>query len=1822
MASQHKIKVRPPTYNGSYTTFEEWKYKFKAYMGVQHEVYPRFLEMAEQSGATYLTQQLIREAASTLEEAEEWVQLDNNLKYILVIITEAAAATICRQYQQECGLEIYRQICNRFSTPLGTRSIGYLTKLLKPTFDSNNFEESFCNWEYELQRYEHDNSTTLPDQVKIAVLMNETKGALQQHLHLNAGATPTYTAIRTTIMEYYRATTALARLQQQQNPSSSVSTNYNGGTAPMDIGAIGKGKYKGKGKGKHKGKGKGKGNNKGSFKGKGKGYNNNYYKGKSKGKIGQQQPAPQKGIFKGSPNKGKGQYPTGKGACYRCGGYGHIAKDCNVPVYNIQQNDNSYEQYTDQTQQWYDQPQHYDTQWWSNDQSHINASQHPHQPQQQITQLALPAPSTDGTPTLHIAMINTETVNTAGNTGTPEHSFLHNHIMIDSGAATHVCPPWFAPNTPLHVLQQDEGPNLRAANNDPIHVHGYKWVYMRNKDDQQLVIPFYVCDVSQAIMSVTRLNEQGYNIHFTDSTPDITHPTGFKATLTKTAGLYYLPVKTTLLPPNTRLDIRETTEGFAATISPVTLTPQGPVWVTHNNDIWMYNNQGFLVRLHRRQRKAVYMPDQHCPVPMDQLENYRRTIARKADGSTEDFEEQLHDLQQGQTKRPLLGPAWTGETWFKVKKDTKPPKPRPPPTATLTTSPGILPSTASSPTAPATRHTIKKPLDTVSTPKKDGQQPAYVPQSTSIPKPKEAPDTTGDYWIKEGHMWKRVHQQPRTDLYIPQQTHDGPDVTKLTPERTTFVTPTNGNRQYRIDDDWTTKTKATLNIPWTGSTNFEESTAYKDEYYTIEEEEQQQAIPAKGIRSPEQPTQQERAEHNLTHLPFRSWCPLCVQSKGKADAHKQQKQTSTTPVLQFDFCYFKTLGETKTTPILTGIDVETGMAMAVVTDNKSGDFTYHVQAIQAFLLECGRVQATLNSTVLQSDQEDHLIALLKATAAKMGGNITVRQSPAYSSQSQGSVERFHRTLMGQVRTLKAQLEHNYNIRITSQHPIMPWLVRHSVYLLNRYAVHADGNTSFFRRWNKKHQSPLCEFGETVQYQLPTHKDLPKLEPRFMPAIWLGKDTASGETLLGIANKVIRARTIRRQPHPEKYNKQLMDTINNNGLAKFATGGPALTQPPVFYKPLRREQTTAETQTLEAQPTTTRTTSTLPTASQPALPFSPMATSPTSYHTRPALPSPTSASKRSFNDEIAQGSEAKQQRTDTQTVGPARPETAVEPPSTKQRVARISAVTVATKKGTHITAQSCEDPTEAITEHILLEPIVNNTDGLDKQKTIEGMKKEIEQMKAQQVYTEVSYNTLTPEQQTNIIQSRWVLRDKGNTVRARIVAKGYTETISDMDDIYASTPIFCVLRLLLTLSINNGWTIQTGDISVAFLHALAATSDLYMYPPTEFYTPDSGVIWKLNKAIYGLRSSPKAWQAHLAETLQHLGLHRSTAEPNVYFTTSRDCYILVYVDDLMFLGVDNTINKIFGAIQQHLMLRSTGALTPGNTVAFLGRNITNMGDHYEISLADSYTTNLLEDTSLSNCKPATTPGTSALKTATAEQEQKLNHEEHSAFRRAVGKLQWMTYTRPDISYATKELARSLQEPTTADQQKLKHLLRYIKGNEHYKQIIRPTIKVPESTVPDFNIYVDSDWAGCHVTRKSTTGFVITMLGATINYGSRTQATIALSSAEAELYAINTGATEALHLRGLCEELTNIKKINIRIHTDSSSGKSMATRIGTSRKAKHIELRHLFIQQLVALDIVRIIKIHTNNNPADILTKYVSAETLQRHLNNVGLHIQHQ
>ena len=447
LTTVHKLKLRPPTYDGSYATFDEWKYKFTAYMGTQDPIYPTQMEKAEQATAT-LSESDLSAAANTTQEGDHWIQLSSNPKYILITITTASAATVVRQHHLAMGLEVYRQLCLRFSTPLGTRSIGYLTKLLKPTFDHNNFEESFSNWEFGLQRYEADNTTRLPDQVKIAVLLNETRGPLQQHLHLHAGTSPTYAEIRATIMEYYRTTMAFTRLQQH---SSAVSSNLGGGTAPMDIGAT----YKGKGKGKHKGKGKGKNNRKGKGYGY-KGYGMNS-KGKGKGKQ-QWQPVQQakgdkgKGKNKGQ-QKGKGKNPMS--GCYICGQPGHTARDCGTRVYNV--SETPQEQTRDGTGQWYDEQNGYDPYWYSNDiTSYVNNQNYTQQQQQQQ---ALPPPQQpqqngqeSSISTLHFVTAVTPADRSMTTAFINEaNSHTEAEIMIDSGGSntclsTMVC----AKLTPIH----------------------------------------------------------------------------------------------------------------------------------------------------------------------------------------------------------------------------------------------------------------------------------------------------------------------------------------------------------------------------------------------------------------------------------------------------------------------------------------------------------------------------------------------------------------------------------------------------------------------------------------------------------------------------------------------------------------------------------------------------------------------------------------------------------------------------------------------------------------------------------------------------------------------------------------------------------------------------------------------------------------------------------------------------------------------------------------------------------------------------------------------------------------------------------------------------------------------------------------------------------------------------------------------------------------------------------------------------------------------------------------------------------------------------
>ena len=149
MRTMHQYKIPPPTYDGNYSQFEKWKYRFTAFAGFINAAFPSLLAQAEASPQT-ITDQLLTDGAASTAEGQLWARLAAELQFILVSTTKAAAAaTGCQQMGINTnGFETWRQIHRRFSFLAETRSTGYLTKLLKPSFEEHRFEEALASWEF------------------------------------------------------------------------------------------------------------------------------------------------------------------------------------------------------------------------------------------------------------------------------------------------------------------------------------------------------------------------------------------------------------------------------------------------------------------------------------------------------------------------------------------------------------------------------------------------------------------------------------------------------------------------------------------------------------------------------------------------------------------------------------------------------------------------------------------------------------------------------------------------------------------------------------------------------------------------------------------------------------------------------------------------------------------------------------------------------------------------------------------------------------------------------------------------------------------------------------------------------------------------------------------------------------------------------------------------------------------------------------------------------------------------------------------------------------------------------------------------------------------------------------------------------------------------------------------------------------------------------------------------------------------------------------------------------------------------------------------
>ena len=225
---------------------------------------------------------------------------------------------------------------------------------------------------------------------------------------------------------------------------------------------------------------------------------------------------------------------------------------------------------------------------------------------------------------------------------------------------------------------------------------------------------------------------------------------------------------------------------------------------------------------------------------------------------------------------------------------------------------------------------------------------------------------------------------------------------------------------------------------------------------------------------------------------------------------------------------------------------------------------------------------------------------------------------------------------------------------------------------------------------------------------------------------------------------------------------------------------------------------------------------------------------------------------------------------------------------------------------------------------------------------------------------------------------------------------------------------------------------------------------------------------------------------------------------------------------------------------------------------------------------------------------------------------LNSTEATQFRALAARANYLAMDRPECAYATKELCRFFATPTKTGVEQLKRLARFLIGAPRLVW----EFKFQDDT-PNLVTYVDTDFGGCHVTRRSTSGGAATRGNHLVKHWSTTQTTVALSSAEAELTGICKGAAQSLGLQSLAADLGI--RLDVTVMTDATAAIGIARRRGLG-KVRHLATADLWIQDRIRKKDFALKKIAGSENPADMLTKHVDRNLLHKHMKTLSLRLE--
>jgi hypothetical protein len=364
-----------------------------------------------------------------------------------------------------------------------------------------------------------------------------------------------------------------------------------------------------------------------------------------------------------------------------------------------------------------------------------------------------------------------------------------------------------------------------------------------------------------------------------------------------------------------------------------------------------------------------------------------------------------------------------------------------------------------------------------------------------------------------------------------------------------------------------------------------------------------------------------------------------------------------------------------------------------------------------------------------------------------------------------------------------------------------------------------------------------------------------------------------------------------------------------------------------------------------------------------------------------------------------------------------------------------------------------------------------------------------------------------------------------------------------------------------------------DISRAYFNAKTSEDEpIYVELPQEAGAPE-GMCALLRRHMYGTRRAADGWQDEYSTRLREAGFTQGMASPCVFFHPTRRVAVSVHGDDFTATGSKRDLDWFEQTLKSHYELTVGGRLGPGPSddkeARVLNRVIRWTANGLEYEADPRQVERLLEELDLDGdgVKGVVTPG-QKVQSHQAKSEKELPESEHTRFRGLAARANFLAADRPDIIFAAKEVCRFMSKPSDVAMMALKRLGRYLR--DHPRLVFAYERQVADT----IDVYSDTDWAGCTRTRKSTSGGCMLIGSHIIKTWSSTQASLALSSGEAEYYGVVRATGVGLGHQALMRDAGML--MPLRVWTDSSAAIGTAGRQGLG-KLRHLECHSLWLQQ---------------------------------------------